>query len=947
MGTLKILASGDSTQAQAQGRGKLFEALMSEVLRNYGYNIDTHHTNIVFAGMEIDIEGKAIVANTPLYAECKCYDSDITCPMVTEFFGKYMARWFKDNRCQGLFIALPGINPNAKGFFRENIDGNSQITLQLFQENDILKAMWDTQTTVNPDVIAQQVTPEHGTPGDWIILYTDKGIFWVQYIIPPESGIPSRIAFFNAKGVPLSDRLTIDYMVTLYPELSDFERITIESNTILPPVVEHGLEQVVEVRGSSECFEYQFPASPTHFVGRQAALDESTSFVTKVLNKETSSRGILFEANSGWGKSSVVLALASRLEQMGHFAIAIDSRSASTSQFILRVVQYTFARFGGLGGLLPQGSVPSKITGFEGAVTTILEVGRELERRGKLLVILLDQFENLFFLEGALTHVRDVFLKVCDSQTNVVWGFSWKTDLIGLTNEFPYRLRDDITCSSKRVALATFSELETNAIIDMLGAELHAPIRKDLRFFLSEFSQGYPWLLKKLCAHVKTQREQGVPQAAIARSLLNVEGLFHEDLRGLSAMEEDTLRRIAKLAPIAVSELGEEFIPGILQSLIDRRLVVRVANKYDIYWDIFRDYLNYGRLPVQENYILRTQVGTLINAIKLLVSTDGTLDVLIFQQKSGLSGNSFYNVAKDMGLLGLAKVDNGKITLQIRLPSTGLQPALRDHLQDRLRRNRLVWGFSEELKKKAVLDIDQMSKLLKEWCPYISATEKTWSTYARIFVGCIDAADLAIWDNRNRVLRRYEPATEIRERDLLLTSRRAAKTVRSLQIQYGPVEDVLRRLIEPITRHEGRVNWSGLTKSAIYKSMATLEDLGYVRRDSHSKSYLVQQKLLDLIVTPGDCKASLKAAVLQMQSFQVFLEILQEHGDVPIYLDEIAAQLRIRLNAEWTRDTARTNAKIMLNWARNTGVAPEVFNKRLRRLTSPAQSDSEIQKPLF
>ncbi|AZR74312.1 hypothetical protein BBF96_13480 [Anoxybacter fermentans] len=58
MGKLKILASGDSPQAQAQARGKLFEKLMAEVLRQLGYEID-RIPNINYAGMEIDIEGKS------------------------------------------------------------------------------------------------------------------------------------------------------------------------------------------------------------------------------------------------------------------------------------------------------------------------------------------------------------------------------------------------------------------------------------------------------------------------------------------------------------------------------------------------------------------------------------------------------------------------------------------------------------------------------------------------------------------------------------------------------------------------------------------------------------------------------------------------------------------------------------------------------------------------
>ena len=332
-----------------------------------------------------------------------------------------------------------------------------------------------------------------------------------------------------------------------------------------------------------------------------------------------------YEANSGWGKSSLVLTSVDCLEEMGHFAVAIDSRSASSAQFSMRVVNYVLSKFGDFGGLLPQSQNPTTITGFEGAVKALLDTGRALERHGKLLVIFLDQFENVFLLQDVLRRIRDLFLKVCDAQTSIVLGFSWKTDLVGLTNDFPYTLRDAITADSKRITLETFSEVETTALLAKLSQELKAPLLKVLEFLLSDFSQGYPWLLKKLCAHVKAQRQAGVPQSEIANGVLNVEQLFQEDLQGLTPQEEDTLRRIARSAPVSVAELGEEFRPEVVQSLVNARLIVRIGAKYDLYWDIFRDYLNTGRVPVQENYILRVQVGSIVKATRLLAESGGSL----------------------------------------------------------------------------------------------------------------------------------------------------------------------------------------------------------------------------------------------------------------------------------------------------------------------------------
>jgi hypothetical protein len=246
-------------------------------------------------------------------------------------------------------------------------------------------------------------------------------------------------------------------------------------------------------------------------------------------------------------------------------------------------------KFGDFDGVLPERPL---VTGFDGAVNALLTVGEALESVGKLLFIFFDQFENIFYFLDVLTKIAQSCLKVADSQTNVVLGFSWKTDLVGLTREFPYRWRDTIVESCRTLHLKQFSEAETNELLDRLAGELHTTLRKDLRFLLSEFSQGYPWLLKKLCAHVKNQRESGVAQAEIARGLLNVEQLFLEDIEGLSAEEEDALRKIARRSPINISDIGEEFQPELVQSLVNRRLIVKVGTKYDIYWDIFRDYLN-------------------------------------------------------------------------------------------------------------------------------------------------------------------------------------------------------------------------------------------------------------------------------------------------------------------------------------------------------------------
>jgi hypothetical protein len=375
-------------------------------------------------------------------------------------------------------------------------------------------------------------------------------------------------------------------------------------------------------------------------------------------------------------------------------------------------------------------------------------------------------------------------------------------------------------------------------------------------------------------------------------------------------------------------ELGEQFSPKVVQSLVHRRLVVRIGSKYDVYWDIFRDYLSSGRLPVQENYILRAQVGTVLKVTQLLMGANGTLEILRLQQKTGLSERSFYNVARDMGLLGLAEVHDGLVSLQVELPikDEEWRPAVRDHLHNRLRRNRLVWRLLEHLEEKDSLAIEEVSCALEASCPYITARRQTWLTYARIFAGWMDAADLAVFNRNKGTLERYEPGTQIRDRELLFARPRGAPIPR---IQYSPIETVAIRLVAAL-QEDRRVDWSDVSRSTIFKSLASLEDLGFIVRGPQSV-IRVRETALDFVLDPEKRPTLFAEGAMKMESFAAFIAILEAHKDVGRTLAELGGELKDKLGLDWKLSTAETNAKIMLDWARHTHLAPGVFAARRRR----------------
>jgi hypothetical protein len=916
MERLKILTAGRSPKAG----NKLFEAMASETLHHYGYRPD-RVLNIDDSGMEIEIEGKHKPTGTSFYAACKCGEKDISLKEIQAFYGNYMTKWHKDKECHGLFIVLPGVALPAKEFYRDQIESNPDVTVRLFEETDVLKAISETHGVVGPGHVGKLMVRGMGKLGDCLLLYTQKGLFWVQYIISHGNKTPDRIALFSAGGAPLSDKSILSYIVKLYPELDNFEKIYVEDTAAFQADLFQDEEEIIELKGSSECFQYRCPASAKHFVGRKSLIAELDAFSVQVINKNTSLRCMLFESPSGWGKSSMILAGVAHLSEMGHCALAVDSRSALSPRFIVHVVDYAVRRLGDSDDFISDKYHSKSITRFDSAVKAILNIGKILESQGKLMVVFLDHFETILFMPEVLKHVRNLFLKVIEAKTNVIFCFSWKTDVIGSNNAVSGDFYNLVFDSSKHIMLGPFSDVESNVLFDRLSGELDETLRKDLKFFLSEFSHGYPWLLKRLCAHVRAQIQAGVTQASIAKDIHNIEKIIRADLYELSEDEKASLYYMANVAPVRMSTLSKILDPPIFQSLVRRELVVKIGNSCDLYSNTFSDYLNTQVSPVLESYIFQTQIGQVIKAVRILSAANGPIETIEFKKQTGFSDKLFYRLIRDMALFGLVQLGNGTAALQEKFSQSPQENVvlLRKHLKNRLQGNRLVRLLLKTLEEKRRLTISEVSGVLETSCPYISATRPAWLTHARIIVKWMDASDLAVLDPKNKCIIRFDPETEIRERRLLLPKRRGAKTP---WIQYAHVENTAARLVRAL-EEDGRVDWTGLSKHTIFRALAALEDLGFIQRRAPLIKLL--PKGMAFALNPAERSLLFAEGALQIDSFAKFIKILNTYKNEGNTLLKIGLELREKLGAGWKQSTAETIAQIMLDWARHAEQAPGVF----------------------
>jgi len=924
MSVLKIVASGETKQAKSNARGNLFEKLSANILRHLGYSID-RKPNVNYAGMEIDIEGSHIATKIPMYTECKCYSNEIDSPKIQAFFGKYMTRWLKDNRVHGLLLVIPGLNPHAKGFYRENLEARTDITFSLYQENEIIDVIYQTENIIQSDQLKSLIKNTEGSPGDSILLYTSNGFFWIQYIIPHGGSLPNSVIIFDGRGKRISDKASNENICSLYPDLQGIKILNSNEISISHSSINIESDQIVEVQKSSSFFEYQYPTAPEFFVGRDDFLNKVDLMVEDILNSQTSDRGILFQAHSGWGKSSAALAAIERLKKKGHFAIAIDSRTASTPQFILKSIDYALKEYLKFDQATSQPKEQT-LTGFEGATNSLIAFGKLLKTDKRIFMIFFDQFENIFFIKNILKPINNMLSALCNEQTNVIFGFAWKTDLVGFMDEFPYAIRDSIRDSCRTLNLNRFSEKETEALFIQLTKEIKAKLNKMLKSLLSEFSRGYPWLLKRLCVHVKNQREKGVSQAKIAEKVLNAEELFKEDLIGLSAIEEETLRSIARVVPISISDVGDEYDPAVVQSLVDRRLLIRVGSKYDTYWDIFRDFLNTGKIPIDEHYILRVQLGSVIKIIEILVKNNGSMDTKNFYLLSQLSEKSFQNILRDMRIIGLMDIENNFVCLKYDFSKDSTDstwPTLRNYLRDKLSRNRVAKMVIETLHRENEIDLSSVAVILKKVCPYISANDKTWKFYAKVMQDWLDFSDIAILDRNTSVIRFYDSSKEVRQnRKVRLNRRNVRNRIDMPPIQYRPIEYAAIQIVKALKSGE-KIKWTDVAKSTRTKSLAALELLGFIKRNPDS--LLVYPNLQIFVERSKEREKIFCDAAQKLEPFNVFHNIVKKYSVEKVTQAILAKELNNKMNANWTEETSKTNCKILMDWVRAAGLAPSIY----------------------
>lgn len=676
-------------------KGRYLEGLASKILQRQSYDVIER---IRFTGMEIDLLAKHKPSGDKIYVECKFHAKPLSANVIDMCVGQAFRK-----RIQR--IALFSIGPlgkEAKGAI-EDLKDDDRISFSYYGSTELIEAIVDTKTSSLPEKCEFPVTVSHAN----LIVHPEIPFIWLfqdQKDGKPYRLLPYTTASETDKPTPESIRNLLD-SYTLLEGLPVAEYLGDRSITNSPTEDRKPLsiEFVSQIVTADALLDYR-PCRPEDFIGRLGMQKELWDFLQRVRDGNTNTRLLSIIGGSGLGKSSLVAKLAERFKnkkwKKKFFLFPVDVRSARGPMFVAEALLQAiktakneqFIEFDEDPVISDANSILSS--------SSIKVVQKYLRDSNKVLVLFFDQFEEVFTKDELLPIFR-VFkrfaLDVNSEKSNLVIGFSWRTG-ISLSDENPaYQLWHELSDFRLTKKLYEFDNSESSKLISQFEALLNTRLLPPLRRRLLEQSQGLPWLLKKLCIHVYNQINSGASQLELLGSRLNVQALFNEDLDPLTEAQTSCLKFIAGNSPADSMEVYERFKDDIVSSLLNKRLIVRTGQRFSVYWDIFRDYLNDEVVPaIPWTYIPNSSFKMFLIAFNAL-SDNKNLSIQDLSKIIKYSESTTFNIITDlMSLVVCQKDHSGKYSIAKDITISTLPERVRTQFADHIVYRRLLSNNHEK-----------------------------------------------------------------------------------------------------------------------------------------------------------------------------------------------------------------------------------------------------------
>jgi len=876
-----------------KAKGDLLERLAKKLLVAQNYDVIEE---IRIVGAELDLLCKHRVNGKEIYVECKAQKDPISAPVLRQLWGTVDCEEYSE----GWIISTSDFTKDAKGFVEnwKSKPKEKSERLSFYNPSVIIDALKSSSIISEPPSFAAE--DFIGNPeelGDWTLLLSEYGMYWCVYTL--KGGAPYGVLVYSSSsGKQIRDKDTIQNLSTLDTTIADYDlRVGISEEKSDVSAIPKKLPPVVQVQIGESWDDYR-PARPEDFVGRDDTQKEILNFLNSAKDN-AGTRIFAITGNSGLGKSSLIAKLRDRSRNQHYrnkyFVYAVDIRGAREPSYIPAslIASLRAAQKSGFGDDIELSLTDPSSPLNSSSIQSYLE---SLDRKEQVICLVFDQFEELYSkpeLFGIFNAAKDLMLGVASSQSNLVLGFAWKTDSTTQQDHPAYHLWHELADHRREYRLDVFENGEIAKSITKFEKEIDQKISVEIRHQISEVSQGFPWLLKKLCINLF----EGIAKGEKAGSLLldlDVERLFEADINILSHPERVCLQLIAQKAPADWSEIIETSGTTVLNSLVHKRLVIKSGDRLNIYWDIFKDFLLTGRVPVVPyNYIPTSDPSSLVNICTKLKVNEFT-DSTYIGSVAGLNEKTIWNIGADLVMLGLAERDGTSFKISKKLGSND-ENSILNLLRKTLGKHSLKVALFKNYSGKTISS-SAVRETFKECIPKAKFGEKTWNTYSNrltnylIYSGYLLRAgnDLVVQDTGTAILDRDGLARRGKQRGSVFSvsaSPFAAFTAISSISNLGSK-------IETIKRNE-------LAVLKRFELVTVKNGVVFQNSDSISKS--------------GGAKEAIWAAAKNEESLLRCIEIVQDKPDISA--KDMAARISDEYSLNWSEGSKTRNGGILKQWS--------------------------------
>lgn len=711
-------------------RGDLLESLAEKLLSAQSYEVIKE---IRFTAVELDLLCRHKISGKEIYVECKAYrDKNIDANILKNLAGTL---FFKDY-AEAWLISTGEYGKEARGFAEEwKAKPKEQATkLSFYEPEKVIDSLIRSGVIKKqPEDLAAEYIGSENLIGEWVLLITSYGIFWAAATLA--GGIPSGVLCYYSKNNELvEDADLLSKLADTDTSLNKLDFQLPRSNkTKVSEIDSTKTVSVVQVQTGEAWSDYR-PARPEDFVGRVKDINYIFDFFKSIKEKNTNTRIFAITGNSGMGKSSLIAKLKSKAgnyqNKNKYFVFPVDIRAATGPEYIYSSLLQALksAQVDGFGDQsieLVLSDVGSPLNSE--SIHSYLE---SLEEKNQLIALVFDQFEELYSkpeLFEVFEKAKSLLLNAASIRLNFCLGFAWKSDSTTHSEHPAYFFWHQLSDYRVTRKLAPFSDRESNAVINLFEKEIDSKLHHDLRHNLVASSQGYPWLLKKLCIHLYEKIESGIKQVDLLENKLDVASLFQEDMESLNPAESSCLKLIAQRAPVDWFEIIEISGPDTLRSLIDRRLVIRSGDRLNVYWDIFREYVLTGSVPVIPlRYLPSTDFSSLYKVVKHLEHSV-KLSVQDLVSRTKLSEGTIQNIGSDMIMFGVATRESGEYALSEDINTCSEIEILRA-IREKFSKHAFTYAI-KDISSHSVANVSSLIDVLKQLYPDNKYADKTWHTY--------------------------------------------------------------------------------------------------------------------------------------------------------------------------------------------------------------------------